>query len=146
MKVKFINFRRLGADYEDPAYVTKELIRKHWSLYATEFLSFSMGLILAWIYLPGTMYSDIARNLLEISFGILGVLLIVGSLCSSVDNHWYRLLLTSSHVVLALAFILVAVNIKVTMIFIAPSLVSIIVLNFSRANVAYYQWCKSLKS
>lgn len=146
MKLKFINFRRLGASYEDPAYVPQDLIRKHWSLYATDFLSFSMGLIMAWVYLPEVIEFGTFRNILDVSVVIVAISLIAGALCGGIENHWYRVTLTISHALFISLIFVLTVNIKISMIATIPSMAAIVLLNFNKRNIAYYQWCKSLKS
>lgn len=146
MKLKFINFRRLGAGYEDPAYVPKDLIRKNWSLYAAEFFSFAMGLILVWVNAFEILESGITNNTLGILVCTLGLFLMAGSLCCGLENHWYRVIMSASHALLTVLFAISAPTVKMALIVSIPSIIVIMLLNFNKKNIAYYQWCKSLKT
>ena len=146
MKLKFINFRRLGAGYEDPAYVPKELIRKNWSLYAAEFFSFALGLVIVWVNAFEIVESGIASNMLGVSLCMLGLMLMVGSLCCGLENHRYRIIMSLSHALLIVPFAISAPNVEIALVILIPSIVIILLLNFNSKNIAYYQWCKSLKT
>ncbi len=146
MKLKFINFRRLGAGYEDPAYVPKELIRKNWSLYAIEFFSFALGLVLVWVNAFEMFDSGITNNILGLSLCMLGLLLMAGSLCCGLENHWYRIIMSLSHALLIVPFTISAPSVEMALVMFIPSIIIILLLNFNAKNIAYYQWCKSLNA
>ena len=146
MKLKFINFRRLGAGYENPAYVPKELIRKNWSLYAAEFFSFALGLVLVWLNAFEIFKSGIANNIIGVSLCILGLLLMVGSLCCGLENHWYRIIMSLSHALLVVPLAISAPRVEMALVMLIPSIIVIQLLNFKAKNIAYYQWCKSLNT
>jgi hypothetical protein len=144
MKLKFINFRRLGAGYEDPAYVPEELIRKNWSLYAAEFFSFAIGLVLIWVNAFEIFESGIENNILGFSLRTLGLLLMAGSLCCGLENHWYRIIMSLSHALLIVLFAITAPSVKIALAVLIPSIIIILLLNFNAKNIAYYRWCKLL--
>lgn len=146
MKLKFINFRRLGAGYEDPAYVPKELIRKTWSLYAAEFFSFALGLVLVWVNAFAMFESVITNNIVSVLLCILGLLLMAGSLCCGLESHWYRIIMSLSHALLIVSFAFSAPRVEMALVMLIPSMIVILLLNFNANNIAYYQWCKSLNT
>lgn len=146
MKLKSINFRRLGAGYEDPAYVPNELIRKNWSLYVAEFFGFALGLVLVWVNAFKIFESGVANNTLGIWVCMLGLLLIAGSLCCGLENHWYRIIMSISHALLIVTFAISAPSVKIALVAVIPSIIVILLLNFNTKIIAYYQWCKSLKT
>lgn len=146
MKIKFINFRNAAANSETSTHVPEKLIRKNWSLYAAEFYGFILGVTLIVLMSVKIIEVGIFDSVLNQAVLLLGLIFIAGSFLSALDNHWYRVIITASHMFLVISIVSFSSGIMTRAIFILPSILIAIALNFFAKNLKYYQWCKSLES
>jgi len=145
MKTKYPNFNNPGASAPEPTFVPTHLIRKHWSIQMVEMYQLVLCIILFFFVFSAHSEMGIiaAVSVLSLLFSVL-----IASVFSIMDNYRYRVIAQVSHMIISIAFGVVAFLdsdiFELAIAIVSASSMSVFIVTFPENNRAYYAWCKSI--
>jgi len=145
MKTKYPNFNHRGASAPEPTFVPEHLIRKHWSIQMVEIYQLVLCIILFFFVFSAHSEMGIiaAASVLSLLFSVL-----IASIFSIMDNYRYKLIAQVSHLIIGIAFSVVAFLysdiFELAIAIVSASSISVFIVTFPKKNKAYYVWCKSI--